>query len=315
MVMPDVSTLGRRAARGLRQDLDSFFALVAGLRPPDPGMYTYHVTPPDGKIRIHLRIEPGGSGVLFVDVSEVIHLNPTAAEMAKLALDDVPLDQARAALTRRYRPSEKDRISSELAQMYAMIDAFRNPGDECPTCAVTGLERAPLFSTRAMAPYKADLALTYGCNNKCPHCYNEPDRFEMASLPKGSWFEVVDRLYEVGVPHIIFTGGEATLHPKLPDIIHYADSLGMVTGLNTNGRRIAHLPYMRELAEAGLNHVQVTLGSSRPEVHNAMMGAVSFHQTVHGIQNALACGALRLASHQAQVAHLDVVRVDDGFHC
>jgi radical SAM protein with 4Fe4S-binding SPASM domain len=288
--MSDVTTLGRRAARGLRQDLDSFFALMAGLRPPDPGMYTYHVSPPGGKIRIHLRIEPGRSGVLFVDVTEVIHLNPTAAEMAKLALDDVPYEQARAALTRRYRPSEKARLAGELLQMYAMIDAFRYPGDDCPTCAVTGLERAPLFSTRALAPYKADLALTYGCNNECPHCYNEPDRFEMASLPKESWFEVLDSLHEAGVPHMIFTGGEATLHPELPAIIHYADSLGMVTGLNTNGRRIAHLPYMQELAQAGLNHVQVTLGSSRPEVHNAMMGAVSFHQTVRGINNALACG-------------------------
>jgi radical SAM protein with 4Fe4S-binding SPASM domain len=62
----------------------------------------------------------------------------------------------------------------------------------------------------------------------------------------------------------------------------------MVVGLNTNGRHIAHKPYMQELADAGLNHVQFTLDSSRPEVHNAMMGAEAWHQTVQGIENAVA---------------------------
>jgi radical SAM protein with 4Fe4S-binding SPASM domain len=106
-------------------------------------------------------------------------------------------------------------------------------------------------------------------------------------MSREQWFGVLDKLATVGVPHIIFTGGEATLHPELPEIIQYADSLGMVTGLNTNGRRIAHLPYMQKLADSGLNHVQVTLGSCRSEVHDAMMGAISFNQTIRGIKNAL----------------------------
>ena len=109
----------------------------------------------------------------------------------------------------------------------------------------------------------------------------------MASLNKQQWFEVVNRLHEAGVPHLILTGGEATLHPDLIEIIRYADQLGHVVGLNTNGRRLAHTPYAGELADAGLNHVQITLGSCRAEVHDAMMGARSFEQTVKGIENAL----------------------------
>jgi radical SAM protein with 4Fe4S-binding SPASM domain len=84
------------------------------------------------------------------------------------------------------------------------------------------------------------------------------------------------------------TGGEATLHPDLPEIIRYADQQGMIVGLNTNGRHIAHQPYMETLAEAGLNHIQITLGSSYAEIHDAMMGAKSFKQTVRGIENAVA---------------------------
>jgi radical SAM protein with 4Fe4S-binding SPASM domain len=140
------------------------------------------------------------------------------------------------------------------------------------------------------APYKVDIALTYGCNNGCAHCYNEAGRLDMPSLPAADWCRILDLLAQRGVPHIIFTGGEATLHPDLPHLISYADQLGQIVGLNTNGRRMAHKPFAQMLADSGLNHVQVTLGSSRPAVHDAMMSARSFEQTVRGIDNALACG-------------------------
>jgi radical SAM protein with 4Fe4S-binding SPASM domain len=281
-------SLGRQLLDSMRRDVGGFLAALSPAEPPSPGMYTYHITPPGGQIRIHLRIEGDGRGILFVDVTDVVHLNPTAAHMAKLALDDVPQLQARAMLGRNCPPNERQQLAAELSQMYDMIERFTHPNGDCPTCAVSGLERAPLFSQRARSPYKADLALTYGCNNECPHCYNEPDRFDMPSMPKEEWFRVLDTLHSVGVPHIILTGGEATMHPDLPEIIRYANELGQVVGLNTNGRKIAHRPYMDTLAKAGLNHIQVTLGSNRPDVHNAMMGAVSFHQTVRGIENALA---------------------------
>lgn len=290
MVNIDLGKYQNRLIDGVKNDLQAFLGSFSRWELPSPGLYTYRIQSSGDKIRIHLRIEQNGDGVLFVDVTDVIHLNPTAARMAKMALDDIPFEQARISLQRQAYNSDKTRIHEELAQIYEMIGRFRERGSGCPTCAVTSLERSPLFSKRAQAPYKADLALTYGCNNQCGHCYNEPDRFAMPSLSRQNWFQVLDKLAEVGVPHIIFTGGEATLHPDLPQLIEYADSLGMVTGLNTNGRRLAHLPFARSLADTGLNHIQVTLGSSRPAIHDAIMGAKSHDQTVKGIRNALASG-------------------------
>jgi radical SAM protein with 4Fe4S-binding SPASM domain len=246
--------------------------------------------PGQDRRRLHLRIEHDGSGVLFADVTDVVHLNPTAAQMAKLALDGVPADQARDVLLRRYKGVTAADLTTELGAIYDMVERFSHPGDGCPTCAVSTLERAALFSTPVNAPFKADLALTYGCNNACAHCYNEPERLAMPSLPANDWLRVIDRLVDVGVPHLICTGGEATLHPGLPDIIHHADARGQIVGLNTNGRRLAHKPYMRSLADAGLNHVQITLGSCRAEVHDAMTHAASFRQSVRGIENALESG-------------------------
>ncbi len=290
MVGQTLASVGRQALRVLRDDLAALRAQTGQPWKPAPGLHTYELAPEYGRRRLHLRIDPDGRGVLFVDVTDVIHLNQTAASMAKLALDDVPMSSARTRLLATIRPDDRVAFERDLKKIYEMATRLQTPDDSCPTCAVGTLENAPLFSVPARAPYKVDLALTYGCNNACGHCYNEPERFAMPSLTREEWLATIDKLHDVGVPHVIFTGGEATLHPDLPDLIHYAESLGLVTGLNTNGRRIANRSYMDVLAAAGLNHIQVTLGSNRPEIHDAIMGARSFDQTVRGIQNAIAAG-------------------------
>ena len=265
---------------------------------PGPGMYTYRFHPSGGERRVHLRIESDGSGVLFVDVTDVIHLNSTAAQLAYWALRGVPREQASNFLTQQFRHERRElklRMQQDLQAIYAMVDRFADPAMGCATCALTPVQddsvrHQALFSTRVHAPYKADLAITYKCNNDCPHCYNEADRLTLQAMPVADWKRVIDRLHQVGVPHLIFTGGEATLYQDLPDLIAYANDLGPICGLNTNGRRLAHGEYARLLASSGLNHVQVTLGSHHPEVHNRMMNANSFHQTVQGIQQAMEAG-------------------------
>jgi radical SAM protein with 4Fe4S-binding SPASM domain len=290
MVTTQVSNIGRRLLSSLRQDLSGFVTSISQGSSIGPGLYTYPIPLSGGKRRFHLRIEEGGQGILFVDVTDVVHLNTTAAEIAKNALDGLPKRVTMAQLAARYNNTGATDILVEVDHIYEMIDRFGDPGAVCPTCAVASLDRAPLFSLRAQAPYKADLALTYGCNNQCAHCYNEPDRFSMASLSGKDWRSVLDQLYDVGIPHIIFTGGEATLHPDLLELINYADSLGMVTGLNSNGRRMAKQSYAQLLVNSGLNHVQITLGSHQASRHDAIMGANSYHQTVAGIENALSVG-------------------------
>jgi radical SAM protein with 4Fe4S-binding SPASM domain len=271
----------------LWRDLRAALSDGEPLSSPPAGLLTYRVANDYGERRLHLRVEPDGAGALFVDVTDVFHLNATAVLMANMELEEVPLPEARRRLLAAYRDVDRRRLDEELNQLYGLVEGLRTFDDGCPVCAVGDVRMEPLLSTPVSAPYKADLALTYGCNNACAHCYNEPDRYAMPSLPKEAWYQVIDRLGAVGVPHLILTGGEATLHPDLTAIIRYADARGHIVGLNTNGRRLAHMPTAQALADAGLNHVQVTLGSSRPDVHDAMMAARSFHQTVRGIRNAL----------------------------
>lgn len=257
---------------------------------PAPGLYTYPLALDGGQRRIHLRVEADGSGVVFVDVTDVIHLNTTAVGMIKLALDDVPQAEALTRFRRRFAGVDHTQLQRELAGMYAMAAQLREPVG-CPTCAIAAqVAWKPVFSTPVHAPFKADVALTYACNNACAHCYNEPGRFSMPPLPLADWRRVFDKLTEIGVPHIILTGGEPTLLPELPEIIRYADSLGHIVGMNTNGRRLAAPGLAATLAEAGLNHIQVTLEADLAAIHDAMVGAQAFAETVRGIEATLDSG-------------------------
>jgi radical SAM protein with 4Fe4S-binding SPASM domain len=289
MQIPLTPQIDRSSALTKNFAFNKLRAAFSPFEPPSPGLYFYDIQQFNGReMRIHLRIEAQGSAVLFVDVTDVVHLNQSASWICKMALDGYSRENALAQMNSLIMNGDVNQLAFEIEQIYDMVESFKQSSEDCPTCELSStLEMSPLFSIGVNAPYKADIALTYGCNNECPHCYNEKDRLEMPSLPLSEWYLVLDRLAELGIPHLILTGGEATLHPELPEIIQYADRLGMVVGLNTNGRHIAHKPYMQELADAGLNHVQVTLASSRAEVHDAMMGATSFDQTLAGIENAL----------------------------
>jgi len=282
--------LTQRLLGGLRRDAAGFLAAVRALPGVRPGLYTYRVHPPGGSRRIHLRIEADGSGVLLVDVSDVVHLNQTATLVAKSVLDKRPLGQTVGMMRNRFRGADPARLEREVQEIYAAIGHLAETTDKCPTCGLARLGRTPLFSVPVRAPYKADLALTYGCNNACRHCYNEPERKQMPPLGTDGWRRVLRKLASVGVPQVIFTGGEPTLCPGLPELIAEADRLGLVCGLNTNGRRLARSSFTRALARAGLSHVQITLESCRADVHNAMTGAASFDETVRGIRGALQAG-------------------------
>jgi radical SAM protein with 4Fe4S-binding SPASM domain len=256
--------------------------------PPAAGLYVYPQESENSKTIFHLRVREDGSAELMVNANQVIHLNNTAAYMAWLLLEGHSVPQAAKVLKARYRASRR-RLEEDLRGMQATLDALAQPG---AACLIHGLdlETMPPFSTRPHAPYRMDLALTYRCNCDCAHCYNARPR-AFPELDTEAWQRVIDRLWEIGIPHICFTGGEATLRPDLPQLVGYAHEKGMITGLLSNGRRLSDMRFAEQLRQAGLDHLQITLESHDPMIHDQMVGARgAWHQTVQGIRNALQLG-------------------------
>jgi radical SAM protein with 4Fe4S-binding SPASM domain len=252
---------------------------------PPAGLYHYVRENNEEKARVHLRIDLDGRGTLIVNASSVMHLNPTAAYLSWLVLEDKTEQQGVAAITSRYSVS-KSQARNDLTSIRQQLDELLRPDGACP---IHDLELEPLmpFSTRPSAPYRMDLAVTYRCNNDCTHCYNARER-TFPELTTEQWFQIIDRLWDLGVPHLVFTGGESTLRNDLPELIRHAEANGQITGLNTNARRLKSENYLGQLVEAGLDHVQVTVESCDAQVHDDMVQAKgAFRQTIAGLQNAL----------------------------
>jgi radical SAM protein with 4Fe4S-binding SPASM domain len=257
---------------------------------PKTGLYHYLQEKPGERTRIHLRIDPDGSGLLIVNASRVYHLNASGTTMAYLILEKLTEADALTHLSRIYQVSTGE-LKADYAQFNEHFAGLLHPDDACPICDLE-LETTLPFTARPTAPYRMDLALTYRCNNDCAHCYNARPR-NYPELNTDEWKHILDRLWELRIPHVVFTGGEPTLRKDLPDLIRHAEQNGQITGLNTNARQLSDDGYLDSLVSAGLDHVQVTLESHDPGIHNAMVGSLShpsahaWEQTVTGIQKAL----------------------------
>ena len=145
------------------------------------------------------------------------------------------------------------------------------------------------------APHRMDLmvsAMTKGgkwhCNQQCVHCYAAGQtQSSEEELGTEEWKKIIDRCREVRIPQVTFTGGEPTMREDLHELIDYAK--WFVTRLNTNGIKLTR-EYCDKLREASLDSVQVTFYSYDKEVHNRLVGAEHWKDTVAGIENAIAAG-------------------------
>ena len=191
-----------------------------------------------------------------------------------------------------YPFTSKERLSDDLATMIRSLVAIaRGQEPEAEVAPLTLGEYAPEMT----APHRMDLmvsAMTRGgawhCNQKCLHCYAAGQPLsDTPELTTAQWKEILAKLRAANVPQVTFTGGEPTLRADLVELVDAAQ--WFVTRLNTNGRLLTP-ELCRRLYEASLDSVQVTLYSHDPAIHNALVGAEGFDDTVTGIKNAVAAG-------------------------
>ncbi len=248
----------------------------------------HYQTPPDAEqqYRLHLRVEQDGRGLLVVNAATVLHLNQTAAEYARLLIKGADEEEAAARLARRYRVS-RTQARADYSRLRDHILTLATTTDLCPVTYL-GLERVEPFSAETSAPYRVDLALTYRVDEAGtldPEARRRVDR----ELTTEEWRQALQLLWEVGVPHVCFTGGEPTLRDDLVELVRHAEELGLVTGLLTDGRRLREQEVLDGLLLAGLDHLQITLASHRPEVHDDIIGREgAWEEADAGLRTALA---------------------------
>ncbi|MEJ5226021.1 MAG: PqqD family peptide modification chaperone, partial [Anaerolineales bacterium] len=180
---------------------DKFFSPKNDTKNPQaPGLYHYEIQNPGERSRVHLRVDADGRGTLIVNANRVMHLNPTAALMARLTLAGKPRGEIIRAVAAHYRANRKQIAADYDVFQYQLEHLIRPDG----ACAIhdLNLETVAPFTARPSAPYRLDLALTYRCNNDCAHCYNARAR-NYPELDTEAWKDVIDIAWNLGIPHII----------------------------------------------------------------------------------------------------------------
>ncbi|MBC8492543.1 MAG: radical SAM protein, partial [Chloroflexi bacterium] len=100
-------------------------------------------------------------------------------------------------------------------------------------------------------------AVTNRCNARCEFCSIPLQPYNGATSPN-LFEQAIDKLYDLGVRYIQFTGGEPLLYPYLIRVIKHASELGMLMTVVTNGSLLDE-KRAKALAESGVQGASISV--------------------------------------------------------
>jgi len=243
------------------------------VQPVQSGMYHKQSAPDEQTpYRIHLRLQPDGSGVLVVNAATVLHLNPTAAEYAYYFIKGTAPDKAAKEIASRYRINKKIALQ-DYNDFAVRIQRLATATDLDPE-SYLDFERVSPHSVDLSAPLRLDCALTYRLPAGTQADYAPTKRVDR-ELSTDEWNSILDKAWQFGIPHVTFTGGEATLRDDLVDLIARAEKNGQVCGLLTDGMKLVDKSYLELLLKTGLDHILFLLQSDNDNSWKALEIAIA----------------------------------------
>ncbi len=248
--------------------IDKFQSIFTQAKPIKPGVYHYQA-PADNPLnyRLHLRVEEDGSAVLLVNASTVLHLNQTAAEYAYHFIKATPAEEVSRLVAQRYRV-KRTNAYTDYMEFQERIESLLTTEDLDPVMFL-GFDRYEPHSAAISAPYRLDCAITYRLPEDSP-VDSAPTKRVDRELTTAEWKTIIDKAWQAGIPHILFTGGEPTLRYDLVELIQHAENNGQVTGLVTDGIKLGDTKYLNALLQAGLDHTMITLQPGRDETWQSL---------------------------------------------
>ncbi|MDZ5695832.1 pyrroloquinoline quinone biosynthesis protein PqqE [Chelativorans sp. M5D2P16] len=119
---------------------------------------------------------------------------------------------------------------------------------------------APLLPPIAMLA-----ELTHRCPLQCPYCSNPLELMKAnREMETGPWLDLFDEAADMGVLQVHLSGGEPTLRRDLEEIVARLAARGVYSNLITAGVGLS-AQRIEALADAGLDHVQLSLQGARSE--------------------------------------------------
>jgi MoaA/NifB/PqqE/SkfB family radical SAM enzyme len=129
--------------------------------------------------------------------------------------------------------------------------------------------------------------LGYACNNSCLFCTAEWKKRHGDRDTRTVMDEIERIVCEDHVVTMVYSGGEPTVRPDLPEILRYAKGLGIdEQNIQTNARRLSDRVYLEDLRDAGLTSCFVSIHGPEAGVHDWLTRSPgAFDQTCAGLAN------------------------------
>jgi len=149
-----------------------------------------------------------------------------------------------------------------------------------------GLTKPQIFT----APPVVVWNFTNMCNLKCKHCYQNAGKKLPEELSLAKRLNIVDQLAREDIFAIAYSGGEPLMDKDLWKVIEAGAKHGLYQSVATNGTLISP-DVAKKMRDAGVNYVEISLDSTKPEIHDQFRGVPGFwKKAVKGIENTVAQG-------------------------
>jgi len=141
------------------------------------------------------------------------------------------------------------------------------------------------------APFLVIWEVTRACALACVHCRADAlPRRDPRELTTEEGFRLIDQVCAFGEPPPLFvlTGGDPMRRPDLAELVRYAASKQMIVAVTPSGTAAATRARLRELKDAGLSRIAVSLDGPDPATHDAFRGVRgSYDRTLTIIESAI----------------------------
>jgi len=131
--------------------------------------------------------------------------------------------------------------------------------------------------------------LTYNCNLRCKHCYENAGTEGRKELNENEAEEALEKLLDANVSAIAFSGGEPLVRKDFFKLAKKAHDHGIYVSIASNGTLITK-EVARKLKDVGIDYVEISLDGVG-KVHDNFRGIPgAFERTLRGIKNCLSEG-------------------------
>jgi radical SAM protein with 4Fe4S-binding SPASM domain len=133
------------------------------------------------------------------------------------------------------------------------------------------------------APVSVVWSLSYGCNLRCKHCYQNASRPSPDELTLEEQLDVVDQMAQAGVSMIVLSGGEPLTNPHLSKLIERIRTYDIAVSIDSNGI-LMDQGVVESLKRAGVASVELSLDSIDPGAHDRFRGLNgAFEKTLNAL--------------------------------